>query len=161
MGTPDPALGIAVDFPELEFRNAIAFAMQMGRANASLQPVFVFPSGNRAYYKNGTLLDPPPRLDRDGRPFDPEVEVRVEPPRSVTVDCAVEIEEVNREELPVGNFRPSKATVTVLDTAHAQITGCREMRYNGDLYLFAFEPEVNGMFGVNVHSMIFYALKDS
>jgi hypothetical protein len=164
MGTPDPALGIAVDFPELDFRNGINFAMQMGRPNdPELAPTFGFlPTGEVSYRRGTTLLDPDTvRKDRDGRPLDPTIRVFQAPAVRLTVDCAIEINPVDAEELPVGNFRPSRANVTVLDTEWRKIHGCRDMKYNGDTYLFAFEPEVNGMFGVDVHTLVFYALKDS
>ena len=63
--------------------------------------------------------------------------------------------------MPVGNFRQTKAVVTLLDTEYAKVTGCREMNYNGDRYLYGYEPEVNGLFGIDVHTMIFYALDES
>lgn len=164
MAQPDPALGISVDFPELDFRNGITFAMQMGKPNdPELVPTFGFVATGEKTYRRGTeVLDPASvRKDRDGRPLDPTIRVFQAPAVRIEVDCAIEVTPVNAEELPVGNFRPSKAEVTVLDTEWQKIRGCRDMKYNGDTYLFAFEPEVNGLFGVDVHTLVFYALKDS
>jgi hypothetical protein len=67
----------------------------------------------------------------------------------------------NEEELPVGNFRPVKAVVTVLDVDYLLIQDCRELRYNGDRYGYGYEPDDNGLFGVDVHQIVFYALDES
>ena len=160
--------GFQVDFPADQFRNAITFAMQMGlptlpdgSQDPDKRPIFVPKSTGKKYYMGGTEI-PKPRVDRDGRPLDPTITVvddQAEPIRDV--NCAVEITEVGANEVPVGNFRPTKATVTVLDIEYPKVANCREMIYNGDRFLYDYEPENNGLFSVGVHTLIFFALGDT
>jgi hypothetical protein len=47
------------------------------------------------------------------------------------------------DELPVGNFRPTKVVVTLLDDDYQAVKNARRLRYNGDEYLFGYEPEAS------------------
>lgn len=169
MVQPDPSLGITADFDNEGFRQAIKFAMQMGvNPDASRTTIFIKKGTGQTYWKNGVQLLTTPRLDRDGRPFDPEVEVRRSADTQIRVgtgegevDVAIEVERADAEELPVGNFRPTKVVVTALDVDYAVIKDCRELLYNGDRYMFGYEPESTGLFEVGVYTMIFYALDES
>lgn len=133
--------------------------MMMGfNPDPDRRPIFVKKSSGRTYKKGGVTLGAAPRLDRDGNPFDPEIEVIAEPDEKFTdVLCAVEIERADAEELPVGNFRPTKAVITLLDEDYATVEECRELIYNKDRYMFGYEPDAPGLFDVGVHTMIFYA----
>jgi hypothetical protein len=150
------------------FREAISFAMTMGAPpDPDARAVFVFSQGTRTYWKNGVQLTTTPRLDQDGRPLDPTIQVRAEPavtkkqgPGADEVDCAIEFDIVNTEELPVGNLRPGRLTVTVLDTDYAKVEGCREVLISGDRYTFQYEPPSMGLFDVGVRQMIFYAVDE-
>lgn len=158
MVQPDEDLGITADFDNDGFRNAIRFAMQMGtNPDPDRRPKFVQRSSTRTYWKNGTQLGQEPRLDRDGKPLDPEVEIRRPVDQFIEVDCAIEVTRADAEELPVGTFQPTKVVVTLLDQQYVQVKDCREMVYNGDRYVFGYEPESNGLFDVGVYTMIFYA----
>lgn len=162
MVQPDPALGISATFDNDGFRNAIRFAMQMGaNPDVSRQPRFVKRSSARTYWKNNTQLTTVPRMDLDGNPLDPDIEVRSPDAELVAVDCAVEIVRAEADEVPVGNFRPVKAVVTLLDEQYQLVKGVRELLYNGDQYIFGYEPESNGLFEVGVYTMIFYAKDES
>lgn len=162
MAIPDASLGIDVDFDGDVFRSAIRFAMEMGAPpDEGRQAVFVFKSAGRSYWKDGVELVTPPRTDQDGKPLDPTIEVRELPGRREKVDCAVEIKRADAEELPVGNFRPTKAEVTLLDEEYARVQGCRELIYNADRYLYGYEPEALGMFDVGTHTIVFYAIDES
>lgn len=162
MGTPNPALGIPAGFDEQAFRNAIAFSMQMGRPNdPTRKPVFLKKSTGRTYWKDGVELTTPPRMGRSGEPLDPTIKVVKAADQPIEVDCAIEVEDVKAEDLPVGNFKPTKLTVTVLDTEYDKLAGVKELRYNGDLYQKDHEPEINGLFGVDVHALVFFAVDES
>lgn len=160
---PDSSLGLSVDgFDSEGFRNAVKFSMQIGTPpDPDKRPKFIRRSNVRTYWKNGAQLAEAPRMGREGEPLDPEVEVRVADPEKLEVDCAVEIVLADANELPVGNFRQTKAKVTLLDVDYAKVTGCKELQYNGDRYLYGYEPEVDGLFDVGIHTMIFYALDES
>lgn len=161
MANPSDAFGIGVDFDNEGFRNAIHFAMQMGlNPDPDRRPIFIRKGQGRTYRKDGELVLNP-RLDRDGRPLDPQIDIIRTPDTQVMADCAIEVERADAEELPVGNFRPTKVVVTLLDEDYVKVKDCREMVYNGDRYLFGFEPESNGLFEVGIYTMIFYAIDES
>lgn len=153
--------GTNAGFSAAQFRESIAFAMVMGAPpDPARRARFVFPPGPPTYMKAGAPVANP-RLDRDGRPLDPDVKVVQTPGAEVSVNCAVEIVKADAEEIPTGNFRPTKAIVTLLDVDHAQVEGCRELIYNNDRYLFGYEPEALGMFEVGIFTMIFHGLSES
>jgi hypothetical protein len=159
---PDPSLGIPVGFDSQGFRNAIGFAMQMGTPpDPARRPKFIKRSNLRTFWKDGVELPAPPRMGRNNEPLDPDVEVRITEPEAITVDCAIEIDAADADELPVGSFRPTKVICTLLDDAYARVEGCKELVYNGDRYLYGYEPEANGLFDVGVHTIVFYALDES
>lgn len=162
MVQPDPSLGIAVDFDSDGFRQAIKFAMQMGTNPApDRRPKFVKRNATVTYWKNNAPYVGTPRMDRDGVPLDPDIEVRRAADVNIEVDCAIEVVRADAEELPVGNFRPTKVVATLLDAEYQQVKDCRELLYNGDRYVFGYEPESNGLFDVGVYTMIFYAKDES
>lgn len=161
MAEPDSSLGISADFDAAGFRNAIRFAMEMGlNPDPSRRPTFIRKSSSRVYKKNSVVISTP-RLDRDGRPLDPEVEVVRPADVEVSVDCAIEVQRADAEELPVGTFRPTKVVATLLDDQYEEVKDCREMLYNGDRYVYGYEPESNGLFDVGVYTIIFYAVEDT
>lgn len=170
MANPSDGLGIDVDFDNDGFRNAIRFAMQMGaNPNPERTTIFIKKNPGRTYKKNGITV-PTPRLDRDGKPLDPDIEVIKAADDQIRVgtdiangevNVAIEVERADAEELPVGNFRPTKVIVTALDVDYEKIKDCRELIYNGDKYMFGYEPESNGLFEVGVYTLIYYALDES
>ena len=162
MADTDPALGIGANFDGEAFRRAIRFSMQMGISpDVDKQPLFVFRSTSRTYWKGGVQLTSTPKLDRDGKPMDPTIKVVPVPGERKRVDCAVEIERADAEELPVGNFRPTKAIVTLLDEQYEQVKDARELVYNGDRYVYGYEPVGLGLFDVGVNQIIYYAVDES
>lgn len=168
MVDPNPDLGIDAGFDPAEFRRSIHFAMQMGTPpDPDKRPKFLKKSTSRTYWQNGVQLGSTPRLDRDGKPLDPTIEVRrgatteYKMPDDSAVDCAIEVARADSDELPVGNFRPTKIVVTLLDDEYEVVRECRELIYNGDRYQFGYEPEAYGLFSVGVHTMIFYAIDES
>lgn len=171
MAQPDPALGVAANFPSATTRNALLFAMQMGQPdrNADLtvtkRVVFVKKSPGRRYFLGDVEQFQPPvgdlRLDRDGRPLNPEVRVEQTPDIRVAVDCGIELTEATADEMPVGNFRPVKATITLMEPEYQQIQGCRELSYNNDRYGFSYELDATGLFDLTFHTLIFFAINES
>lgn len=159
MVNPNPNLGISAGFDADQFRNAIRFAMEMGTPpDAAKRAKFIRKnSSERTYTKNGNPVTNP-RLDRDGNPLDPMIVMTVGEDETIEVDCAVEVDRADADELPVGNFRPIKAVVTLLDEEYAQVRGCQELIFNERRFRFSYEPEGLGLFEVGVNTMIFYAL---
>ena len=176
MAKPDPNLGIPANFPEQTFRNAIHFAMQMGTnplldkdGKLERAPTFVIPGDGWSYldqdghviWAEGDPLAGKPRTDQDGQPLDPDIEVVEDPDTEITRDCAIEVTRADADELPVGNFRPTKVVVTLLDDDYLAVKDARRLLYNGDEYIFGYEPESVGLFEVGVYTLIFYALDES
>lgn len=148
-------------FDAEQFRSAIRFAMEMGtHPNPDVAPTFVFPPGPATYFKDGVEVTNP-ALDSDGYPFDPGIVKEQTPGARVQVNCAVDVGKADADEIPVGNFRPVKATVTLLDEDYALVKGCREMILNEDTYVYGYEPGAVGLFEVGIHVMIFYALQET
>jgi hypothetical protein len=161
--TPDPTLGFPTAFDKTGFEHAIRFAMQMGTPNdPDRAPVFIKKVTTLTYFEGSTEVAASSlRLDRDGRPLNPNIRVQKAADQSVTVDCAIEVARADADELPVGSFRPTKVIATLLDDDYALIDGCRELRYNGDTYIYGYEPEAYGLFDAGVHTIVFYALDES
>jgi len=161
MAVPDPSLGILANIDAVAVRNALRFAMQFGAPpEDARKATFVFPSSGKTYTK-GLVTVTNPRLDRDGVPLDPEIKVTKATPTEVQVDCAVEVNDVRPEELPVGKYRATKATVTVLDEQYALIKGCKEMRFNGDRYAYDSEQYGLGLAQIGVYVMHFFGIDES
>jgi len=161
MADPSSSLGIDFDFPTEEVSNGLRFAMQMAAPNdTSLQATFVFPATGATYSKGGSpVVDP--LLDGAGKPLDPDVLVTQTVPDPVQVDCVVEIVKADAGELPVGRYAPTKAVVTVLGDQYDEIVGCKELQFNGDRYAFGYEPDGVGLFDLDVHTMVFFAMDES
>jgi len=153
---PSASLGLPVNFPTDAFNTAIRFAMQMGApVDPDKRPKFVFPSTGKTYWKDGVLVVNA-RTDRDGKPLNPEIEIRVAKPVTKQVDCAIVVERVGAGgEVAVGNFNSTRLVVTLLEEEWAEVVGCESVEYNGDLYVYAYEPENYGLFDAGVHTFIF------
>lgn len=165
MAQPDADLGISVDFPSDDFRNAIRFAMQMGKnPDATRQVIFIKKGTALTYWLSGVQQDEEdvPR-DRDQNPLNPLIEVRRAADVEVDADCAVEVEPQQAADTGVGIFRPTRITLTLLDVDYAKVKAadCRECLYNGDRFVYSYEPESDGLFDVGVYQMVFTAKEDT
>ena len=163
MATPQVPGFDAGGFDAQAFRDAIQFSMQMGAApEGADQATFIFRSvGPATYWKNGVEVTPAPRLDQDGKPLDPDIEVRQPAPVEMKVDCAVEFFQASPDELPTGNFLPTKAVLTLLDQDYAKVKGCLDVRLGGDRYRLGYEVPPMGLFDVGIHQLVFFALDES
>ena len=174
MVQPDPALGFNVAFPSMTVRNGLLFAMQLGSPNEIIDvngnPVekrrvrFIRRDGAITYYREGSeapLALSEFRRDRDGRPLDPTIRMVKSIDTEVPVDVAIELTEATADELPVGNFRQVKATITLMGQEYEQVKGCRELIYNNDRYGFGYELDAHGLFDLTFHTLLFYAIDES
>lgn len=157
--------GLNVDFPTQQVRDGLLFAMQLGKpSDTTRQVTFIRKVGTVQFFlgSSTTPLDPATvRKDRDGRPLNPDIRVEQAADEEIKVDVAIEVEPAEADELPVGNFRPTKAVVTLMAQEYEKVRGCRELRYNADRYVFGYEPQINGLFDLDFHTMIFYAIDES
>jgi hypothetical protein len=163
MAIPDTDLGISVDFPTQDFRNAITFAMQMGEhPDPTRRLIFVKKVAGVTYWRNGSQLGSTPELDRDGNPLDPTVEIRRQDDQEISVDYAVEVTESSTfVDSGVGVLRPTRITITLADGEYAKVKDCREALYNGDRFIYVSEPEAVGLFDVAFHTLIYVAKDDT
>lgn len=144
-------------FDPVLFRNSIKYAMQMGAPSDPTQRAeFVFRDSSPTYWKDGDELLTAPRLDREGKPFDPSVEVRQSSGERVSVDCSVTYPGKTMDSTtPVGFLGDGQVAVTLLDDDYSQVRGCYMMVHNQDEHLFLYERST-GLFGVDIHTMVFY-----
>lgn len=163
MVNPDPSLGLSAAFPTETVRNALRFAMQMGKpSDVTRQVRFLRRTGTVTYFRGDVPIPiAEVRRDRDGKPLDPEIRIVRVPDESIDVDVAIELTEATADEIPVGNFRPVKATVTLMEPEYQLIKGCRELLYNADRYGFGYELDATGLFDLTFHTLIFFALNES
>lgn len=136
--------GAASGFDSAGFRAAIRFAMTMGappvtadKATFRFRKTRSFPTGTR--------------LDQEGNPLDPTIAVTVVEPTPVVLDnVAVEFQTADPQELPVGNFRPTKAVLTLLDEEWATVDEAIEVQLGGDTYVIGYVHPPLGLFDVGV-----------
>ena len=162
MATPDSGLGISVDFPSSDVENGIRFAMQLGmHPDVDRQIYFLKKVPGVTYWRSGSQISTP-ALDRDGTPLDPTVETRTQPDEKVRVDYAVEVNETQTfVDSGVGVLRPTKITITLLYSDYIQVKDLRECYYNGDRFIYSYEPEADGLFDLAVHQLIYVARDDT
>lgn len=150
-----------MDIPQLgaqfatQFRNGVLTAMAFGEPTVDEdKPRFLFPQTKG--YPPGTALD------QEGQPLDPTIEPLEETGKDpVTIPCAVEFEQAKAEELPVGAFRPTKATITILDTHFQQIVDATDVVLGGDKYQIAYRPPPVGAGPVTVYQLVCYARQET
>lgn len=154
------------------FRSGILQAMIIGEPpNDEDKPKFLVPgTGEPVYTRGGSTLDPASvRLDPNGRPLDPTIKVTRPGAQQVYVPCAVEFSPAEANELPVGNFRPTKATITVLDFDDSatpvalfdQVKDATDVILGGDSYMIAYRPPPLGMGLVTIHQMVAFARQET
>lgn len=146
--------GTNPNFDAAGFRAGIRLAMQMGApVKESDRVTFVFKE-TKTYNV---------RTDPEGNPLDPFAQpVSTTVPRANTqVDCALEFSDATADELPVGNFRPTKVVVTVFDTDYEVVKDAKELLIGGDRYLIGYERPPLGLFEVGMHQIVAFAIDES
>lgn len=136
------------------FRTAVRFAMTMGsptltadKATFRFRKTRTFPTGTR--------------LDQEGNPLDPTVAATTVEPTPVVMDnVAVEFQTADPQELPVGNFRPTKAVLTLLDEEWATVSDAIEVELGGDTYMIGYVHPPLGMFDVTVIQLSCFGINE-
>lgn len=148
--------GTNPDFDAAAFRSGVRTAMQLGApVKKSDRVTFIFKT--QPSYPPGT------RLDQEGRPLDPRIAPIVEASLTgpLQVDCALEFTDASAEELPVGNFRPTKAVVTVFDTDYERVKNAKEVLIGGDRYIVGYKPPPLALFNVGIHQFVCFAVDET
>jgi hypothetical protein len=139
----DPIAGFDVD----KFRTNIHFVMNLGlpqdtadRPTFYFRPVKSYPSGTR--------------VDSEGTPLDPRIEVTVTSPNPVQVPCAVEFEPTNSDtEGLVGTFRNTRATLTVLDVDYELIKDAIEVAIGRVRYNISYQSPPVGLGQATIYTL--------
>lgn len=150
--------GANPSFDAATFRDGILTAMRMGAPpEVSQRATFLFRRGAQRYFRDGEEI-PPPRLDQEGKPLDPTIRVESVPAREpLQTDCAVEFESATADEVPVGNFRPAKVVITLLEEEYEQVQDAIEVRLGGDVYVIGYQRPPMGLFQVGVRQFVAFA----
>lgn len=153
--------GTDASFDATQFRDAIKFAMNMGlpddpneRATFYFRPTmrYVDQAGNEAIN---------PRLDQNGKPLDPSIRIVREHPTPVQVPVAVEFNTANVDERPVGAFKPTRVSITVLDEHWPRVEQAIEVELGGDRYVISYERPPVGLFEVTIHTIECFAQSET
>lgn len=141
-------------FDASAFRDAVHFAMNMGLPQTE--------SERATFHFRGVKTWPPGTvLDQDGTPINPNISPTTVTPDPVQIPCAVEFSQAKPDELPAGQFIPTKATVTILDEDYPQVKDAIEVELNGDRYAIRYTPPSMGLFEVTVYQFICFAKDES
>lgn len=148
--------GTDPNFDALAAEAGIRFAMQLG---APVKPQ------DRATFVFAKTLQYPPgtRLDQEGRPLDPRISPTTEASDrpDVQKDCAIEFSPADADEIPVGNFRPTKVTITMFEKDFEDVKDAREIRIGGDRYLVGYRPPPLALFNLGFQQIVAYALDET
>ena len=154
--------GTNASFDATEFRDGIELAMTMSLPNEeSLRATFHFPLTTSYVDQNG---DPVinPKVDQDGSPLDPSIRiVRTPSADPVQVPVAIEFAVATPQELPVGQFEPTRATLTILDRHWPAVQDAHEVSLGGDRYVIAYRLPPIGIFEATIHQVQCYAKSET
>lgn len=153
--------GANAQFDAQAFREAIDFAMSMGlpedpseRATFHFRPTV-------EYWKGGVKLDTTPRLDASGNPLDSSIRVRRINPAPVRIPVAVEFSTAAVDERPVGAFKPTKVTITIMDEYWPEVEDAIEVELGGDRYVISYSHPPMGLFNVTIYTIECFARSET
>lgn len=157
--------GTDAGFDATGFREAITFAMNMGLPqDTSERATFHFKPDGLTYIDT-SLATPAevqdPRLDQNGNPLNPAIRVERSRPDPVQVPVAVEFSTAGLDERPVGSFKPTKVSVTVLDQHWPQVKDAIEVELGGDRYVISYTQPPVGLFEVTIYTMECFARSET
>lgn len=155
--------GTDAGFNSQEFREAITFAMNMGLPqDPSERATFHFRATRTYWTTDATPVEVVnPRVDQNGNPIDPNIRVVRDHPTPVQIPVAVEFGTAGVDERPVGSFKPTKATITVLDEYWPQVKNAIEVELGGDRYVISFRHPPVGLFDVTIYTIECFAQSET
>lgn len=151
--------GTNAQFDAQAFREAIGFAMTMGLPeDPSERATFHFRPTVEYWTTDATPTQViNPRLDASGNPLDPNIRVRRINPTPVRIPVAVEFDTAAVDERPVGAFKPTKATITILDEHWSDVSTAVEVELGGDRYVISYSHPPMGLFNVTIYTIECFA----
>lgn len=152
--------GTNPNFNAAEVRDALHFAMVMGSPNRQEDKATFYFKQTSVWKDEDDVVVLDPRLDQDGNPFRSDLHLELEGREPVTLDrVAVDFGMAKPEELEVGSFRPTRVEITILDEQWSEISDAVQVSLvNGDRYYISYEKPVIGLFDIDVHELVCYAL---
>lgn len=156
--------GTDASFDAGAFRDAIEFAMVMGTPQgAAERATFLFPATTTYYDTTGAtpVEVVNPRTDQNGNPLNPDIRREQVRPASVQVPVAVEFNTANMDERPIGSFKATRASITVLDEHWPQVKDAVEVQLGGDTYVISYTHPPVGLFEVTIYTMECFARSET
>lgn len=136
------------------FRDAIKFAMQMGKPEAAQERVIFRWTPQHSY----SVADPA------GRPYDWTSTATASVTHDdVEIDCAVEFSArpAGTRDTPLGQFDTSRAVLTLLDVDRELVEGADLVVIDGNIYEIGFWGPPMGLFEVTVYQAFCEARDES
>lgn len=146
MATPSPSRNIPYQFNSDKFRNAIRFVFEMGGP----------PDNPILFHFTDTLTFAGPS-DSEVVPFDPTQAATRQSKAPISVPCSVEFISASEQPTAFGGIIPAKLKVTLLDDDYDLVKDASYVTMNGDRYNRHFEQPSQGLFDVELHTMVFQA----
>lgn len=153
--------GTDASFDAQGFREAIQFAMVMGLPQDSSERATFHFKATTSYVDAAGDPVANPRVDQDGNPLDPSIRVVRTHPDPVQIPVAVEFNTATLDERPVGAFKPTRVSITILDTHWPQVEQAIEVELGGDRYVISYERPPVGLFEVTIHTIECFAQSET
>lgn len=162
--------GTNAQFDAQAFRDAISFAMTMGLPQDPSERATFFFRAEKVYRRWDETLATPAwvdvdasdiRLDQNGNPLDPGIRVVKLSPEPVRIPVAVEFDTASIDERPVGSFKPTKASITILDEHWPDVSTAVEVELGGDRYVISYKHPPMGLFDVTIYTVECFAQSET
>lgn len=156
--------GTDASFDATAFRDAIQFAMVMGLPQETDErATFLFPA--TTVYMDMSQATPAlvtdPRVDQNGNPLNPNIKRERTRPDEVQVPVAVEFSTARMDERPVGSFKDTRVSITVLDKHWPDVKDAVEVKLGGDTYVISYTHPPVGLFEVTIYTMECFARSET
>lgn len=155
--------GTNAGFDAKAFRDAMKFAMNMGLPQKTEERATFHFRPTKTYWTTDAtptqVLNP--RLDQNGNPLDPNIRTVRTFPTPVQIPVAVDFDTAAVDERPVGAFKPTKVTITIIDEYWPQVAEAVEVELGGDRYVISYRHPPMGLFDVTIYTIECFAQSET